>query len=352
MRVWIDFANSPHVPLFEPVVEQLEASNASLVLTVRDHAQTLPLARRAFGEVHVVGGGSPPSVLAKGASIAARAHALGRVARATRPDVALSHGSYAQVLAARATSVPAVTMMDYEFQPANHLSFRLAKRVVVPTIFPLASLRRFGARERKVVRYEGFKEELYLGRFRPNEDVLSELGLDRSRVIAVMRPPPEGALYHRTGNARFDQLLEAAAAREDVQVVLLPRVSEDAAAYAQLPGVIVPPRPVDGRSLLAHADLMIGAGGTMNREAALLGTPTYTVFGGRLAAVDGELMRRGLLLDLRQGTEPVFVKKRARDPLLAVERADHILGRVLNALEAASGHRHGGTKPRSASLER
>jgi predicted glycosyltransferase len=340
MRVWIDFANSPHVALFEPVVERLRAQNAALVLTARDHAQTLGLVRRSFGDVHVVGGESPGGRVRKGIAIGTRARALLGFARATRPDVALSHGSYAQALAARAASVPVVTMMDYEYQPANHLSFRFAERVLVPTVFPASALRRFGAREHKVLRYEGFKEELYLGRFRPSDAVCGELGLDRSRVIVVMRPAPEGALYHRSGNDRFDRILADAAARDDVQVVMLPRGREQGERYRRDDRIIVPERPIDGRSLLAHADLMIGAGGTMNREAALLGTPTYTVFARRLAAVDAELMRRGLLLDLRDdATEPVFTKKPTRDASHAAERAEHILGRILDALEAVARQR-------------
>jgi uncharacterized protein len=340
MRVWIDLANSPHVPLFEPIVERLRADQGTLVLTARDHAQTLNLAVKAFHDVRVVGGESPSGRAQKGLSIASRAGALVRVARATRPDVALSHGSYAQVLAARAAGVPAVTMMDYEYQPANHVSFRIARRVVVPAIFPEAALRRFGAPARRVVRYDGFKEELYLGRFRPDDSVLSELGVDRSRVIAVMRLAPEGALYHGFGNERFERLLDEAAAREDVHLVVLPRVRAQAARYAGRPGMIVPEQTVDGRSLLAHADLMIGAGGTMNREAALLGTPTYTVFAGRLAAVDAELMRRGLLHDLRQeGADPVFVKKTPRDPASSADRAERILERVVETVGAVAAER-------------
>ena len=337
MRVWIDLSNSPHVPLFEPVVARLRAQNADVVLTARDHAQTLELARRAYGLVDVVGGESPRGRMRKGLSVAARARALFEVARRTRPDVALSHGSYAQVLAARAAGVPVVTMMDYEFQPANHLSFRMADRVLVPTVFPEAALRRFGARRRKVVRYEGFKEELYLGFFEPDESILSSLGLNPSSVITVMRPPPEGALYHQGGNDRFDGLLEEAAARDDVQVVVLPRVTAQAVTYLGRSDLIVPEQVVDGSSLLAHADLMIGAGGTMNRESALLGTPTYTVFAERLAAVDLELIRLGLLHDLRnESVRPDFVKKPPRDPVAARERAEATLQHILATLEGVA----------------
>jgi uncharacterized protein len=340
VRVWIDLANSPHVATFEPVVERLRSEGATVELTARDHAQTVGLARQAFGEIDVVGGESPAGRVRKGFSIAGRARALSARARRSRPDVALSHGSYAQLVAARAAGVPGVTMMDYEFQPANHLSFRLAHRVVVPAVFPADALRRFGAPERKIVRYEGFKEELYVNRFVPSTEVTAELGLDTRRVIVVMRPPPEGALYHRSGNERFDAAFAAATARDDVQVVVLPRTRDQAPRYAEHRSAIVPDRPIDGRSLLAHADLMIGAGGTMNREAALLGTPTYTMFAGRLAAVDAELIRLGLLHDLRNGgAELAFVKKPPPDLARTSERSDAILARIREALVAAIGTR-------------
>ena len=108
-----------------------------------------------------------------------------------------------------------MTMMDYEHQPANHLSFRVARRVIVPKVFPTAALRRFGAKEQKVLRYAGFKEQLYLARFRPNREVLAELGLDPQKVIVVMRPAPEGALYHRMENEYFDELLDTVRRRSD-----------------------------------------------------------------------------------------------------------------------------------------
>jgi uncharacterized protein len=345
VRVWIDLANSPHVPLLAPVVERLEADHDSVVLTARDNAQTVELAQRRWPEVQVVGGRSPAGKAAKAASIARRTVALARAARRWRADVAFSHGSYAQVAAARLLRVPAVTMMDYEHQPANHLSFRLARRVIVPDAFPADALDRFGAAPEKVVRYDGFKEELYLGGFAPDELVLAELGLDRDQVIAVFRPPPEGALYHRSANERFDRLLERALTRDDVQIVVLPRTAEQKTRYARMSDRIrVPDAAVDGSSLLALADLTIGGGGTMNRESALLGTPTFTVFAGELAAVDAELIRRGLLRDLRDdGSEPVFEKKTsAARPRL---RSDRILETVIRTLRETASPARGRRRP-------
>ena len=311
------------------------------MLTARDHAQTVGLAHRSWPEeVRVLGGPSPSGRAAKGRAIARRARALVRVAKESGTDVALSHGSYAQILACRAVGIPAVTMMDYEHQPANHLSFRLARRVVVPDVFPEAALQRFGVSPANVVRYPGFKEELYLAGFLPDPAVLEELRLDRERPIAVFRPPPEGALYHRAGNERFDELLELASRRDGVQVVVLPREDDQKARYGR-PGITMPAVAVDGRSLLAYADVVVGAGGTMSREAALLGAPAYTVFAGPLASVDAELIRLGLLRDMRKrGAELRIVKRNGAGARPASpQRREVALRRLLDALAAAAEDR-------------
>jgi predicted glycosyltransferase len=332
MRVWVDLGNSPHVALFGEVVDELRKQGDDVFLTARDHAQTVGLALERWSDVVVVGGRSPTSLRGKAATLGGRARDLARLLRNERPDVALSHGSYAQALVAARFRIPLVTMMDYEHQPANHLSFRVARRVIVPNVFPTSALRRFGAKEQKVLRYAGFKEQLYLARFRPNQKVLAELGLDPQKVIVAMRPAPEGALYHRMANEYFDELLDKVRRRSDIEAVLLARTSADARRYAALRGVIVPRRPIDSLSLVASADLMIGGGGTMTRESALLGTPTYTVFIGRPAAVDAELMRLGLLHDLRTGGLPVFEKRSAPTRPIPEESRREVLDTIRKAL--------------------
>jgi predicted glycosyltransferase len=222
--------------------------------------------------------------------------------------------------------------MDYEHQPANHLSFRLAQRVIVPRFFPDPKLRRYGAIGRKVLRYDGFKEELYLAGFSPDPGIMEQLRLDRDRVVAVFRQPPSGALYHRTENRHFEDVVDAARRDRNVQPVLLPRGSEGRSTSGRRNGVIVPPRAIDALSLIAQADLVIGGGGTMTRESALLGTPTYTVFMGRRAAADDALMRLGLLKDLRPPGLPAFVKRtRSQRTVLETER-EKILCTIEQAL--------------------
>jgi predicted glycosyltransferase len=290
------------------------------------------LARRWWNDLVVVGEQSPSGRAAKGVSIARRAAALRRLATRERPDVALSHNSYAQLAAARWAGVPAVTMMDYEHQPANHLAFRLAGRALVPEAFPHWALRRYGG-ARKAVTYPGFKEQLYVGARPADAELLDRLGLDAANVIAVLRPPPDGALYHRGPNRRFDDVLDYVRADASARVVLLPRNDAQRVRYRGLTGVVTPGSPVDGASLLTCADLAIGAGGTMTREAALLGIPTYTVFAGRLASVDAELMRQGRIRDLRPpGTYPVLEKRPALDPAAGDARAAAMMDAIVRAV--------------------
>jgi predicted glycosyltransferase len=299
MRIWLDLANSPHALLFEPVVGALRERGHAVEITARDNAQTVELALERWPEAEIIGGESPRSRPAKAATLAGRIAALRRWARARRPDVALSHNSYAQIVAAASCRVPVVTAMDYEHQPANHLAFRLARVVLLPAAMAELPLARLGATAPRVRFYPGAKEELYLGDFNPDPDPLASLGLSRAAgsVTVVARTPPSRALYHAAGNPLFERALATVTAQPFTRTVVLARHPEQREALLGLGlgRLLVPQAAIDSRSLLHAADLMIGAGGTMTREAALLGVPTYTVFAGRPAAVDRWLERSGRL---------------------------------------------------------
>jgi uncharacterized protein len=308
VKVWIDLSNSPHPLFFAPVARRLEELGHTLVVTARDNAQTVELARDTWPGVEVVGGESPPGRVAKARTLGARVEALRRVARRERPDVALSHNSYAQIVAARLAGVRAVTAMDYEFQPANNLAFRLADLILLPEALQPTGVRRQGARDRKTRYYPGFKEELYLGDFRPDPSLISTDG----RLLVVMRTPPSRAVYHRFGNPLFEEVLGWVGHDPGVVCVVLARHAEQREALP--PSVIAPPSAVDARSLMYAADLVVGAGGTMTREAALLGVPTVSVFAGRIPAVDAALVERGLLRRAESADDVLPVERRSRPP--------------------------------------
>src|SRR4051794_40613523 len=318
MKIWVDLANSPHPLLFAPVVRRLEERGHTVALTARDNAQTVELARERWPDVEVIGGPPPAGRARKAATLGARIRDLARWARGARADLALSHNSYAQIAAARRRGLRVVTAMDFEHQPANHVGFRLAHRVILPRALDGPEIRRMGASSRKTAFFDGLKEELYLGDFTPDPATLAQLGIARENgtTVAVVRTPPTRALYHAFDNPLLAEALRTLDAQPHVRVVVLTRHPEQREAIAALglARVTMPERAVDSRSLMWEADVVLGAGGTMTREAALIGVPTFTLFAGREPAVDRWLMREGRLERLESVNQIAALSARDRSP--------------------------------------
>jgi uncharacterized protein len=337
-RIWIDLANSPHVPFFRALVPALSTRGFEVEITAREFAQTVELAERAGLNPLVLGAHGGGALAGKMGNLFGRAWTLRRWARGREFALALSHNSYAQIVAARMLGLRTVTLMDYEHQPANHLAFRCATRVVVPRSFPAAALKRFGAHARQVRRYAGTKEDVYLADFTPDPNFaaqLRELGIADRDVLVVVRPPAHEALYHRFENELFDALLQRLQAHAHVKVLMLARSAAQRDVYASRasPRFILPRAALDGANLIAAADLVISAGGTMNREAAALGVPAATIYAGRWAAIDEELVREGRLRRL-SATADLDALPLHKKTGLNLRRAAHVRAQVLDLILA------------------
>lgn len=308
MRVWVDLTNSPHVLVLRPVIELLKSRGHEVQVTARDFAQTLGLCER-FGIDHTpIGRHRGVSLASKGLGLVGRSLALTRWASGRRFDLALGHGSNDITVAASLLRIPCATTFDYEWATIQHnVNCRLAQAVVVPDAIPPARLERYGARG-KIHAYAGLKEEYYLADFEPDRAVVGDLGLDLGQPIAVVRTPPAVSLYHRFENDLFARVLERL---RGSQAVVLPRTPAQRQELVALGGFVVPERAIDAQSLIAFADLVVSAGGTMNREAVALGTPVFTVFEGRLGAVDESLIAEGRLRRLERADEVVLSKRPA-----------------------------------------
>jgi uncharacterized protein len=336
VRVWIDISNSPQVLFFRPLIDLLRERGHDVAVTTREYAQTTDLLALHAIEHDVVGprhGGA--GAIGKARAMAGRLRALRRYARGRGFDVALSHASHELPMAARSLGIPSSYAFDYEFARVQHgFGSRAARRVVVPEAIPQDRLDRLGARAVKVRRYPGLKEEYYLHGFTPDADAVAELGLDHDRILVVVRTPPDVSLYHRESNPLFGDILERLGRDTAAQAVVLPRTAEQRAEILgrDLPSVVVPETAIDAQSLVALSDLVVSAGGTMNREAVALGVPVYTTFAGRLGAVDTELIEQGRLRVLTSADALTLGKRTAttstkRDPAL-------LLDLLLSALEA------------------
>ena len=333
MRIWVDMTAPAHPLVLRPVIERLLAQGHDVRVTARDYAQTLDILRR-LGIPHTpIGAHGGATRSGKVRALAGRSRRMIGFGRQGF-DLALGHGSNDLALAARTLGIPAVNTFDYEWATAQHnVGCRLAPRVMVPDAIPPERLRRYGVGPGKLVRYPGLKEEYYLADFRPDPAVPRALGVDPERIVVVLRPPPDVSLYHRKANRLFPQVLDLVGHRDDVHAVVVPR-TDTQRTYVQalgFPSLIVAEHAIDAQSMIAQADLVISAGGTMNREAVALGTPVYTTYGGRLGGVDELLIAQGRLrplidahaVELRKHREERSISR--RDPQLL---ADLVLGTV------------------------
>jgi hypothetical protein len=327
VRIWVDLTNSPHVLVMRPLIEAMRADGHEVEITARDFAQTIQLLER-FGMEHTqIGRHRGGRMLDKAVGLFDRSLALTRWGRGRRFDIAMGHGSNDVSVAAKLLRIPAATAFDYEWATVQHnVNCRLCRAVVVPDAIPPERLYRYGARG-KIHPYEGLKEEYYLAAFEPDAAVLAELGLDASRPLVIVRTPPEVSLYHRFENDLFRQVLERLRGE---QAVVLPRTPAQREELARAGGFIVPERAVDAQSLIAFADLVISAGGTMNREAVALGTPVYTTFEGRLGAVDEKLLQEGRMQRLSD-PDQIALEKRTAEGGQRVRRDPHRLVDLLLA---------------------
>src|SRR3989442_14979658 len=139
---------------------------------------------------------------------------------------------------------------------------------------------------------------------RPDPSVKDQLGLDGRDLVVTVRPPATEAHYHKPeAEVLLDAALGLLTHRPDVRVILLPRNEKQAQTLRKQWGkwianrkIVIPEHVVDGLNLIWFSDLIISGGGTMNREAAALGVPVYSIFRGKIGAVDHYLSMRGRLV--------------------------------------------------------
>jgi predicted glycosyltransferase len=316
LRIWIDITAPAHVLVFRPLIELMRERGDEVEITARDYAGVGELLRMHGIEAERIGRHGGGSSVGKLAAMVDRLPKLRRWAKGRSFDAALAHGSHYLTMAARSLGIPSSTTFDYEFATLQHqLGCRAATYVVVPEAIPPERLVTYGVRPAKLRRYEGLKEEYYLADFEPDRRVLDQFPLDPGKVLVTVRTPPAVALYHRRSNPIFPQVLSRIGQEKEVQAVVLPRTGEQAEQVRALgfPSLFVPDHAVDAQSLIVYSDLVISAGGTINREAAALGVPVYTTFSERLGGVDEALIREGRLRPL---TDPRALElvKRHGDP--------------------------------------
>jgi len=335
-KIWIDLDNSPHVPFFLPIIEGLKKQGYEICLTARDSYQVCELLRLHQLSCRVVGRHYGKNRILKLMGTAIRAMQLLPLAIKERPDLAVSHTSRAQFLVASLLGIPTVVMFDYEF--VNATSFLHPSWVFVPDAIPVE---RIHQKREHLFQYPGLKEDVYVPRFEPDTNFRNLLGVGPNELVVTVRPPATEAHYH---NPESDQFLVASLKflldHPHTRVVMLPRnqtqaavLSNDWARAIREGRIIIPQQAMDGLNLIWNSDLVISGGGTMNREAAALGVPVYSIFRGRLGAVDQLLAKTGRLTLIEKVEDiPAKIALERRTP--ASRNSENHAGALTSIVEA------------------
>lgn len=305
-KVWIDLDNSPHVPFFLPIIEELERRGYRVILTGRDAYQVRELVEYYKLRCKIVGRHYGKNKLLKVAGACLRTAELAARMMWNRPDMAVSHGSRSQLLTCLALRIPSLMIFDYEF--AATFGAISPTWVMVPEVVPTSSV---GFTHCTILKYPGIKEDVYLSRFRPDPSLRARLGVGADDLLVMLRPPATEAHYHNhESEVLMDEVLALLAAHPAVRTVILPRNDRQAAsmrtscAPAIASGqIIIPEHVEDGLNLIWNSDLVISGGGTMNREAAAMRVPVYSIFRGKIGAVDHYLVSQGRLVLLESAAD-------------------------------------------------
>jgi predicted glycosyltransferase len=345
-KVWIDLENSPHVPFFRPIIRELEKRGYAVVLTARDCFQVCELADAAHLQYKLVGHHYGKNTLAKFSGLIIRVLQMLPTVLREKPDLSVSHGSRSLFVLSTILRIPTITIMDYEH--AKWAGFAHLSWVVAPEVIPEEAFLVAGVEKDHVLRYPGIKEDVYTPFFRPNPAFNSSLGLNGNCVIVTVRPPATEAHYHNPeSDALLSEVMEFVSQHPNVKMVVVPRTPKQEhelrKSWPALFGdgrVIVPKHVVDGLDLIWSSDLVISGGGTMNREAAALGVPVYSIFRGKLGAVDRYLADTGRLVllqnieDIHQKLKIVPRDRKAEIPIAGINALQKVVDNIVSVLES------------------
>ena len=305
-KIWIDIDNSPHVPFFIPIIEELKDRGYEVMLTARDLYQVCELLDFFHLECRVIGGSYGKNRLMKILGNCYRAAQLLPIAAKERPLLSVSHGSRGQILASKALGIPTVLMHDYEH--STKTGFLEATWTITPDVIPDNSMSK---KTNRTMKYPGLKEDVYIPRLRPDPAIFSQLGVSPQDFLVTLRPPATEAHYHNPeAEALFDATLQLLSSDPAIRAITLPRnhrqgdqLRERWPELIRSRQMIIPESPVDGLNLIWFSEFVVSGGGTMNREAAALNVPVYSVFRGKIGAVDRYLADNGRLILIESVSE-------------------------------------------------
>lgn len=338
--IWVDLDNSPHIPFFAPIINSLESEGYNVVISARNYSQTVSLADLYNLDYKPIGKHYGKNKFIKIIGLFFRTLQLLPFAIKSKPTLAISHGSRSQMMAAYFLRIPIAMFLDYEY--IQTVPFAKPKIIFLPNIISIDKIKNLGD---SISTYPGIKEDVYVPKFQPNESINNVVKIDKNLINVVLRPPAYEAHYHNPESEKlFDEIIKTLTQNKSVQTYILPRdkkqkqqILTQFKEHFQSSALVIPNEVVDGLNLMWHSDLVISGGGTMNREAAALGLPVYSIFKGRIGDIDKYLSDNGRLIlieTMNDIKDKIILRKRKNTSKLNNVNS-LALQSIINKLESA-----------------
>ncbi len=323
LKIWVDIGHSPHVAFFVPIIRELEKEGHEVVITARNSFQTFDLLDLYGLKYKKIGVHYGNDKILKIYSHLIRAMRLLFFALGENFSVAASHGSQSLQIAACLLRIPQCMSCDYEpsFEPTFGKLMKVLRKVIVPEVVPDDVLLKT-LKPQQIRKYPGIKEDVYVHNFRPDSGLLKALKISPKDIVVTLRPPATYAHYHSSESEKLMAgVISFALSKPGITLIFLPRTHKQKKEAIQLSKehsgrVIVPPRVLDGLNVIWNSDLVVSGGGTMNREAAALGIPVYSIFQGPICSVDRHLEREGKLVFIESLNDIEKIRLEKREPVM------------------------------------
>lgn len=286
LKHWVDIFNGPHVHFFQ---------NADLffnhsIFTARNY-KPIPELIKLYGiDAKIIGVHGGKENIKKLNASSRRIVELADYIKDKNADVAVHKHSVEAARVAWGLGIKSISFIDNELMvPQNMLVCPLSNVLIAPICINQYVLRNFTPSHVSILQFDGVCEVANVYKYKPSENVLKKLNLKTDKPIIVLRGEPLLASYNKKSSIVKNIIEKIKSDVPDAQVVHVSRDGE------QIENV---QETFDARSLCYYADIVISGGGTMTREAALLGTRAITYFYNPLS-VDKYLMKFGLLESYR-----------------------------------------------------
>lgn len=343
--IWFDFDNAPHVPILLPIIKEMRKRGYKTLLTARDKSETKELLILNKEEFKVIGKSFPKSKILKLLFTLNRAVKLIFYLKKRgngKTILSVNHSSRSALLASWLKRIPSVALYDYEYVNSTFQNI-FATKILMPNVFTTDKLKKANISTKNLDFYPGIKEQIYISSNYKKTNLLNEFGIDTSKIIITFRPPGTSGHYHNPkSEIIMDEILnKMTQEKEKIFLIVLPRTRKQKEMIFDLfrqkkIRFFIPENPINGIDLILNSDLVLSGGGTMIREAAVLGVPSYSFFQGPKGAVDEFLEKNGRLtfINSLSDIELIKLRKKQKESNVLKSNQEEIVSFICNKLES------------------